>query len=518
LTGRAVMRWAWVAAALAALVWWALHVPLRPGRILEAIPDRAEILWVADAPGPRIGRIAANPLLQAALAAAGMEMPSEEDLAAFSDPDHWLAPFLDDEAAVAVLPAGLVSVRPTVVVSAWAGFDARRLRWVLPFFPEETFRRRGSYEGVRLTEIDLGLEPPLAATLALDGGVAVLCLSDNPRAVLAVLDTLFGRSPSITDRVEGLAERAADLRPSAPDRFWWFPAGGSSLGLYVSEWSRDALRGRVLFGEPGEILAVAPPGARRGDDGGGAAPLPLAAAGMEADRLAGALQRAGWERVAAAWERLAQRAGAGRLTAALYDGALAGRIKGFRIPSLVLGADVADERAAQAALLEFIDGLNASHRLGLIPHGRQVADAEIVSVTGAAGLYGSLPESECIATMVYGGRLYVASNPLVLEQLLEGGGRFPGAAEWGDGPGDWLTIHPDRAVEAARLGLSVYALKLWADNSAESDRTRALVQRIRQGIEPLGRFGEASFRAVQWADPVVIDLDLLAGEHGEDVR
>ena len=472
---------------------WLLHAPHRPERLFRAVPAHAEFVSLHRRLSARWESVVDNPgVARTASVLAGMEIAAWRREALRPAFRSWVERLCARETVFAAYRPG--RGRPPVwMMATWLGGQSQRFRWMLAAGRVPGFVRIGDHGGRPLWMAhNLLLPPDRHLCLAMEEGLLLACLSEDPREIRRILDAYDGTAPSVTGGARWLLE-------SAPDCGFWdlgYGPGPDRLEFRLDRVGTEDLRGRVeVLGwevrlpDPSEHLgapdsSVLPAGAPEVVAVVNPAWLRTVAPGP-----AGSL----W--AAEAWD-LVDRQTTGAVTLALFGDPLGGRFRGLRVPGMIGAAALRAPAELDAAVGAAMDRLNARHQWGLIAG----ADPEVPALrrfeSTADNVYARMPPEERLSYVATNGWGLVGSNADTLGSLLDlqqPGGQGGEAAPWTPvadeaAAGAFLWADLTRAPETLRLALSVYDLTLLVKDPERNARPRAWIRKAKEWTEYAGAF------------------------------
>lgn len=488
---------------LGLIAWWLYYVPYTPMRLYRAMPSNVGALSAHRALPERWEDLAANPLARSLF----RSMDADPDEVAAITQDPMLAALLEQLAGKDVVLGYVPSLgparTPAWVASSWIGGKSNHLRWLAPMLEVEGLERLPDQGGHPVWSVgedafDGGLQP----AVSLLEGMLICCWSSDPGAMQDVLDCYDGRRPSAASAFGDDPRVAWLLQNEAPDRGWVLPtvveqgtSGTGDLPVFFAfeTLAERRIQGRLLremdflASSAGTREPVAADDLARllGD-------LPLAVASLRADLAELAL--AEWPSVwSEAFTRAVAETDAPHVAAALLGGEFSGRVKGIRIPSLVLAIQTSDRDACMRAVNSALDRLNAEYRLGAILRGTGSGDVFRIDVSREHP-YGRLADGERAGIALTEDWLVLSSSSSALERLVQ---RYAAAGAAADktslsrvSPSDegaaasaWIDL--EKGGKTAKLALTAYSLKLIFSGSDQADETLASINEVKAWIDAL---------------------------------
>ena len=527
---RPLRFWLVAAAFAAAILGWTLYVPYAPAMLYAPIPAGATFISEHRDLAVRWESFSKNPLMLSLFASLGIEPSALKDLTEDPESRAWFERLAARDVVLAQVPALGNYSEPAWVFASWLGGRSQRLRWSLSWGDVPGFVRQTPHRGRTYWRVASPyLRPGLVLTVALEEGILIGCLSRHTDTMQDVLDTFDGILPSAGMRGRSRAAGPwCSTRPEA-DCGWVDLSGvaeGESLAPPSVTYEFSEVMPGSLAGQAcGELPVEFPPAPAGGLETGGLdgllGDLPIAVTVMNT-ALLGPFTEA---RVRPLWLHLLgevvhdQKAGV--FAASLLSGDYSGRLKGIKIPALVVGIPAADGEAALAWARAALDRLNARYRWGLIPQELPAGDGEVFAVSGTGeGIYATLAPEEQAAYAFHGGWLLLASNAGCLQRLIErrhGDGAVPepGRARWMEGLNEvqapcygWIDLA--RGGKTLRLAVTTYSLKLLMEDPRGSQKPRERLNEAKAWIDSFAPLDTCRF----WlrSDGHTVNVSFKAGE------
>ncbi len=171
---------------------YAFFQPFIPDAVYEAVPVQASFTYKAES----LADLLASPIcaqLDQALGAGN----SIDSLLSSTDWVNWVAPA---EIVVADLPLRFAGQPKAWAAVSWVGWRSPWLRWRLEHTRAEGVSFLGKHAVWPVWEYKTAdIAQNTSLTLALTDNLLLICLSENPRDILLLLDTYDQRNPSIND-------------------------------------------------------------------------------------------------------------------------------------------------------------------------------------------------------------------------------------------------------------------------------------------------------------------------------
>ncbi len=498
-----IFFWLLLVSFIGLSVIWILYVPYRPQHLYRLLPANTEFMshhrYLAD----RWDTVLANPLMQALLDSAGLDV---EELQAWSvDPEirPWIDQLLARDFILAYSPALGPTQEPGWILAGWIGGESVRLRWLLKRGQLDGITAHGRSGGGMYWQVETDDAVREHLSVAVAEGMLYGVISMDPHAVRHLIDLYDGVTPGYT-RVHGPPPSIRHDDAAPLDKGWFVgrnPDGAPTTYTYaINQLDEHALDGALsmpwstplppqpetspeqaarLFGDipflmlsahPQVVAALAPHDT-----------APLARALI--DEWVPALERE-------------------QVVLALTGGDYTGSYLNFSIPALTLAWPSADPEADVARLYAVLDRLNAAHQWGLVASLQRAGARPLYVVESTVSTpYSLLRSRERVAFSVVDDWIIVSSHLRPLQRLLD---RFesPAALLEADDAG-WkqgLQAQPSSlygywnirgGARTLRLALYSYGLKLRIEDRQGSREMRALLDEFRIWLDRLVALQEA---------------------------
>ena len=489
--------------SIAVGVWWAGHVPYDPMAIYRPIPGSASLVGRHLALPARWAELLANPLARVAMRALQMEPEYLSGLAEDEESRDWFEKLAGREGTLAYLP-GRRGGPPAWIAVSHLGGQSQKLRWQLALFNLPGFTRMEQFPGRSVWRVDTpDLDPGQRLSIAFGEGILMACLSANPLAIAEILAAYDGNVRRLLEEEPSFAQFAAEDDRRVPDRLWFRdpsdPAAFSASGITVDipvlqgrgveltatstgvDWVPEDRPAASAIGELARLL-------------GGA---PCAAALVRRALLLQALMQLDLDPTARHVLRMVLDVAANdRLALVVMDGELGGRLAwgwirrlglaGFRVPTLLVAAPVADPAEAERAIQRVLDVNNARYRAAFTLRPVPVPPATIYVLESAGGdeWVDELSPSDRPAYVVLHGWLLASSNLAALQKLAQTAAEEREAAEtpaWAAavdgsaGAAAWLDL-----ARSHRVAKDAVAYARLAQSIPNSGVTRSSRQRLEE--------------------------------------
>jgi hypothetical protein len=187
--------------------------------------------------------------------------------------------------------------------------------------------------------------------------------------------------------------------------------------------------------------------------------------------------------------------------------------KGLRVPTLIMGVQVRDEKEAAARMGRIIELLNARYGLGLVPGTLESGGHTLTLISESRkNVYGKFEPTEQVAWAMLDHWLLLASNAATLQRLLApppqagretwAGHRTPNASAYA-----WADLN--RCGKTVKEALAVTQLALLAGGSPASTNRDAVLGMTRQWIERAQVLEQAT--ASMRTTGTVSEVDIMIG-------
>lgn len=535
---RRLLFWSFLIAAMVAGLLWILHVPYKPDTVFAAIPSEATFVSVHDNLASELDALLKNQLVRNAILAAGAGEKDLNELASNAVTRAWISRLAADRSVVAYVPALGHQRKPAWVFASWIGNHSQRFRWKLFWFRPGSIREIGAEYGRVIYGVRTQPARPKARlSLSLTEGVLVGCLSEDPAAaryLVQAFDRQYGRASVLSD---GTLAGARSLAGGDPALWGWIkqprnllpPRDRGALLVYKAGISK-ASQLKISLASPGIL-----------PDAGNLAQHPSAAPfqtflGSAPDGLL--VFPVSWLRLllpdpqtrplwldslqplmdttnssALCFITVLNRDHCGRIRGPLGD-SLTPFVKGLRVPTALIGIQVADEQDASQRINLILDQLNSRYRLGLIPHPVPAPTGTVTLVEETRkNLYGKFEPDERVAWTFRDGWLHLASNAAILKRLMAAQpaptGFIPGYAPWinSSTPASAaLWMNTDTLGKLLKDALSAVTLSLMVRNAEGTRETRRQLEAARQWVDKTKGISQVS--ALAYSTNGIVSLDL----------
>lgn len=493
-------------------LWWLLYVPYRPGAVFAAIPADATTVLVSRNLAGELPVLLRNPAVHSMLNSLGA---SDEDIAKVVSNRQtraWIEQLASRETVLAYVPALGYQRKPAWVFASWIGGRSQRLRWQLQWFRSSDLRPLHLDFGrtVWVTRTKLP-QPGQRLSLALTEGLVLGCVSADPAGVRWLIETGDGHPTRPSVLASGAYASATAIAPTNLALWGWhrpaapgadtstFKPGLAAFGIEATRDGRlrlpvvidqalphaDPFRDRAdvkslasLLGSSPDAIIVLPLG--WADSLFPPNPQPL-----WADPVQRFISPEGAPTNSLAFVALLNREHSGRIRSAFGKSAAMLIGKGLRVPTIVMGLQVRDERDAAIRMKNVIESLNARYGWALTMQATELEGRAVTLVADAGNsFYGKFSPEEQVAFVVLDNWLILASNLSSLKRRLDA--RVPGA----EAP--WLTDSPsshacawadlERCGKTLKDALAAAQLATMVSSSGTSTNSRAAWEDARKWI------------------------------------
>ncbi len=506
-----------LAAFLAASVWWIFHIPYAPRNLLRAAPQNT--VWLSahyDLAG-RWESLADNPLLRTALTTVDPALvpPSEG-----KERETWgriLATLCPDETVLGYVPALGPSGAEVWFMASWLGGGSQRLRWRMGWLgPSLGLRENGRHGGRTLWRLDIPTAHAGATTaFALAEGLLLGCHSSDPNALRYLLDTVDRRHPSLADLPETAHDPGLGRDRPAPDRGWFIWNAERSLkGSYRLPAIGEQRFSVALRLDGAGLPAGSGPSARDLEVPGRLlGSRAFVSAVVERDWL-WALMETYNPNVWADFLREALREQVDEpLVLALLGDEFSGSLRGFRIPTLVAAAPLAEPAVSWDGMHTFLDQWNARFGWGLIPRALTGSAEWAYALEGTGILpYANRDRDQQTALLVKEGWLFWGSHAGALLNMAASAGAPERPLDQRGCPASLcLRVDLRKGYPIAQLALTAYTFQHLLAPPPEAQRARGRVATARLWLEALRPFGLLQLQVTE--EPTGMRLKAVLGEN-----
>lgn len=534
---RRLLFWSILSASLLTGGWWVLHTPYRPDSVLTAIPAEATFVSIHDNLAAGLPALMENHLLRSTLISAGVKETDIDDLTSNKSTREWLTRLAGDRTVIAYVPSLGYQQKPAWVFASWIGNQSQKLRWKLFWFRPKTIRQSATEYGRIVYNVKLRLPTPRQRlSVSLTEGVLVGCVSEDPTAARYLVqnfDRQYRRQSIISD---GTFSAATKMIPSSPHWGWIKMRHDRPLIAYTVN-TQNKSKVEVSMATQGILPpadnlttneTITPLLQTLGNSPDGAIFIPIAwirtlmpntqTIPLWADSL-----QPLWETNRApslAFVGILDRAHSGRIRGPL-GASLTPFIKGLRVPTLILGLQIANKDEASQKIGRILEQLNSRYNLGLNSKAIQTPDGTVNLIEETRkNLYRKFEPDERVAWTYKQGWMLIASNAGILKRLMAVSPQTTPDCSYAP----WTTAN--QPVEASlwidasatsRLfkdAISVVTIALMASNSESTKETRQKLEVARQWLEKTQNISDISI--FSRSSNSVVRLDLSLGATGTE--
>ena len=514
-TGRhKILFWLFLVVFVVLGFWWLGYTPYRPDAVFSAIPANATFVTVHKNLAQELTTLTGNPATRDLLISSGIKEEDLNSLCSNRQTQAWIRRLASKETVLAYVPAMGYQHKPAWVFASWIGGESQRLRWQMRWFKSSDLRpvtlEYGRKIWITSTEFP---QPEQRLSLALADGMLLGCVSEDSNAVRYLLETsdAYPSRPSVLS--SGSLMDARTLAPTNRLHWGWFNQrldrdvnrfsptmigfgvtfladGRIDLSLVGNESLPEAMalsghsdyaRLKDFLGSSPDLITVLPLGWAR--------PLLMQTTSpLWAEAVSELTDTQGAPTNALAFLALLNREHSGRIRAALGKSVAMLVGKGLRVPTLLVGMQLNDQREATARINRMVTVINARYGSSLETRAVTMGEREVTLIAESRNnFYGKFEPSEQIACAVVDKWLILSSNAAILRRLLE-----RGSTKAEDEKGDEHAVAGASAYAWADLNhlgktmkevLAVSQLAMMAGNSPNSKDTQSSLETVREWIE-----------------------------------
>ncbi len=480
---------------LGVIVFSICYVPDHRSDLYSAMPAEVDFVSVHYRFAERAETLLGNNIFQSLVESMGVEQEQIDFMLHAPEGRRWLDRVASDLVVIGHVPPGVYSNEPAWGLAAWMGSSSIALRWQLDITaPKET--RIGAIAGTKVWRFDLpDLPEGQRLFCAIKEGFALLAISDSSAMIQSMILASQGRGVSALDLQSAWMLPAVAELEINPDMFWVFDHGGWTGGLRMelSRIAADGMRGNLGF-----MRATFAEATVRETSRPISAPWrePMAYAILDKASVAAIAEVFDGHPATDIVEYLREKLSAEVGFVGLFGDRYQGRLAGFRVPGVLIAIPAADEDQSIDAVVAAIDRINAGYSAGIIYSRIPFRGHGVFFIQGSRdNLYGRLPPGEQLVFTHKDGLLFIASNRILIEHVVAGD--LPSVATrqillgspGHTGAHAWLDLR--RSAQAARLILSVFRLRLLAENPVDYHEARARLESIGNWFETFADYGEA---------------------------
>ena len=506
---------------VAALCTWCFYFPHNEDLLYRSIPNNATFVSRHERLAGRWQVLARSPLVRRVLATHGV---SEEQIEAVLD-DPQLASSVDRlvgrDTVVAYMERYGSTADEGWIAASWVGASSQLIRLGVASGRFGDLERIGIADGRHVWSLDPKLDDPrLRLSFHVSGGLFLACLSTDPAGVAVMLRSGLRGKRAMEDLRRNLSDGGADR-----GWFCWFERDGQRLqrrelrcAIRVQDETRCDGWVRGYMGIPSVTGSLEP------DISGNPllSVLPEAVAMVPFGQIAPLLGAKGmppW------WQTIARVVGEelepdSSVIACILGDDYAGRIMGYRVPTLMLGVRVREPANVIGAIRLGLDTLNADKGWALIPHIVFTENADggetvltVINSTKRDALR-ALDPKERPSFAMSGDWLLLSSNLGAIRKLVASPGNEPSppfrelrrSVDPDTRLYFWLDI--DDTAEELEHAIAVYKLGLMMENAELAADTRRAVETVESWMQALRPFGTGCFRVTELENGHRVDFRL----------
>ena len=522
--------WLLVLASVALAIWWILTVPYAPRHMYRAIPAHSIFISAHRDLAGRWDSFSKNPLTLSLFSSLGIPSAELQDFGKDPQSSYWLKRLASRHVVLAYVPKLGDIGKPVWVFASWLGGDSQRLRWSLllqrtpEFIPLKSYRGRFCW----VVKDSPVLSDELLIITFVEG-MLVGCLSRDLSAIHEVLDTYDGILPALADRTDFPSSGLWCVDPQAADRGWVnlaglnpkaFPEPGA-LSYEFTALTPSSVVGQACGGDLFHFSQTATTKVKTSGLENLLGNLPLAI-GLIQSQMALPLME---ERNSPAWLRIfgevIRDQKAESIMMAVLGDEFSGRIKGIKVPAIIVGIPVDNSTNTLGWMKQALDRLNAKYRWGLIPREVDANGSAMFAIENTASdFYSTLTLEEKPAYTICGEWLVLSSSLGSLSSLVARFHQMPADARrqetgW---KGDlnsvstpcFARIDLARGGKTLRLALTTYGLKLLLEDAKGTLDLRQRLNEVKAWIDSLAPLQTGRF----WlrSDGQMMQVQFKAGE------
>ncbi|OVE76197.1 hypothetical protein BVX97_02060 [bacterium E08(2017)] len=406
--------------------WWVTYFPYNRELLYRAIPASSDIIiekpgvyyaWQSD-----LTRNYVRDLSEA----AGMDESLLEQFEDGSDIGMLLEAVARKNTVISFVPSLSPEIKPAVVISTWAGTKGQLIGWNIKRLLGSEVSHQGYDYNLDMWSIDLKKEPDSDRYLsfAFYEGVMAACLSHREFGIDYILERMVhGRTmaPALSKRLEG-DEPGGDIWMLAQNAKLY---GTQSLSVSADRAGAGPLNMRLEWtdGNPFKMCSIVPGYEQYCDEVSdllGDAPGVLAIAPYQFFEWQ-LVRNDRYSRLAEVRKLISENAVLDTpMFAAVCVGKYSGRMRGIRVPSLIIGMKLKEPGNFSVFMHRALDLLNTEHKLNVIAVGSEVSGRTIYSVDRVTGeFFKGMGANERPAFSLAGDWLIAASNTEVINRIYE---------------------------------------------------------------------------------------------------
>jgi hypothetical protein len=404
--------------------WWTTYFPYNREVLYRAIPMSSDV--IIEQPG--IHEHWQQGTIKDLILESLGEVEGQDGLASVlneSRIDQMLEVVASKNTLFARVPSLSSNVKPALVVATWAGGKGQFLKWASGFALKSKVNHKMMDYGIKVWSVDLGAKEPdyRFFSFAFYEGVLVGSLSHKPFGV----DYVVGRMTNTRPMAPALSKHLK--RDQAVGGGWFLSQSAKTFGSQVMSYSfkhgdAKSVSGMLTWEAGGPfVMARAVPGHAQhcGEAVEMLGELPGAA-------LFTSHQFFEWQMISNDRK--------GKLTVlrklirdnikkdtpvfmCLAKPEYSGRLRGFKVPSLLMGMKIKEPEGISELLSTSLDALNAAYKTNLIKTEIMLNGHKVYNVSRVTGsFFDKMGQREKPSVTVIGDWLIIASNRDVVEALI----------------------------------------------------------------------------------------------------
>ena len=498
--------WVLLVLFIAGSIWWTLHVPYQPRKLLRAIPGHAVVVSMHDQLAGRLDEVVEHPFASLLIAVSGGSPGDVKELLQDEGFRYIKNLVGERDLVMAYVPFLSSDAQGSWVFAGWIGGKSQRLRITAPFLTIKDLRRLDNVGGWPVWTYVWSVDgQPQRLTMALVEGMIIGVMARDPRAIELLIDACNGAFPSMDSRHDLLFWTQSLMDSPRQDRFLFKQTSWPESRYWLTEIDlsdSEKLQARVSTRSRGGVdfkegLDVAGPASFWGADA-------ITFGALESSLVRNILPHPEGNAPSAMFQELLAQANAPAVALGLFGGETSGRFRGIRVPTIMAGYFAGTQTDVKQDLLRLLDRWNARYRWGLVLAENRVNGRIVWRIESTADTaYAAIDPTEQIAFTVDDGWVYISSNYKGLESLLASRAMARNAADQGfadvmqDQAGrgvGYFGMDMARGNDTLRLAISAYSLKLLFEDAQGSRETRQKLNEAKAWLDMLARFGSIHMR------------------------
>jgi len=456
-----IVFWLLLAIFAAGSIWWTLAIPHNPEQLMRAIPGHAVSVTMHDKLAIRWNDISAHPLAAPLVGIFGGDPEEIPELKTDAGFQYILQLVGRQELVLAYVPYMGPFQENAWVFASWIGGKSQRLRWSYPFLKLKDLRRLNDVGGWPVwTYVWSTSNDTHRLTFSLVEGMMIGTMARDPRAIEVMIESYNGSFPSIASRKDLNAWKQELLRSGYADRILYKQQGWPESRMWFVE-ANLAHTSRLSGVVRTTGQAPASPVAASFDLRQLAALWgnhPITASAMDVAAMKQFVREENQSVPAVIFRDVLRVTDARSVAAGLFGGEFSGRFKGIRIPTLMLGFQMANENQVTEGMKALIDRWNADFQWGLVPVETKIGGRTVWRLEGTSeNIYSALVPAEQAAVMTEGNWLIVSSNLKGMETLILSNAPATGADQK---PAPWVISEWIWCAAARRSGWRLQLIRL----------------------------------------------------------